>query len=41
MFSESKFSGDLSNWNVRSNAYTNNMFINSPLETNTPDWYKD
>ena len=40
MFSNSKFNGDISNWNVNNVKYMHNIFKDSPLEKNPPKWYK-
>ena len=41
MFRNSEFNGDISNWQINPVAKRRmyGMFINSPLENNTPDWY--
>ena len=44
MFCESKFTGengDISNWDVSNVKDMGVMFYNSPLEKNTPKWYKE
>ena len=41
MFYDSKFNGDISNWDVSNVKNMNNMFYGSPLENNPPKWYKD
>ena len=40
-FYKCKFNGDISNWDVSKVKTMNNMFKDSPLEDNEPDWYKD
>ena len=40
LFFDSKFNGDISNWNVSNVETMNSMFYKSPLEKNTPKWYK-
>ena len=40
MFYNSKFDGDISNWNVSNVKDMTNMFNGSPLQNNTPKWYK-
>ena len=40
MFAYSEFNGDISNWNVSNVKTMNSMFNGTPLEKNTPEWYK-
>ena len=40
MFEHSKFNGDISTWDVSNVNYMSYMFFRSPLEKNTPKWYK-
>ena len=40
MFTQSKFNGDISNWDVSNVIDMYGMFNNSPLEYNPPKWYK-
>ena len=40
MFSNSKFNGDISKWNVSDDTDKRKMFSRSPLENNPPKWYK-
>ena len=40
LFYNSKFNGDISNWNVSNVKYMMSMFYKSPLEKNPPKWYK-
>ena len=40
LFRESKFNGDISNWNVSTVTNMNDAFRHSPLENNPPVWYK-
>jgi surface protein len=40
MFYESKFNGDISNWDVSNVNNMSNMFDKSPLQSNEPKWYK-
>ena len=40
MFYRSKFIGDISNWNVSNVKDMFGIFSNSPLENNTPNWFK-
>ena len=39
MFSDSKFNGDLSKWDVSSVKDMGFMFSNSPLNSKRPYWY--
>ena len=39
MFEESKFNGDISDWDISKVKNMYNMFYNSPLEKNPPKWY--
>jgi hypothetical protein len=39
MFVNSKFSGDITKWDVSSNKDMRSMFKDSPLEKNKPAWY--
>jgi hypothetical protein len=39
MFVNSKFSGDITKWDVSSNKDMRSMFKGSPLEKNKPAWY--
>ena len=41
MFYKSKFTGDISKWNVSNVKYMKYMFDESPLEKNPPKWYKN
>ena len=41
LFRESKFNGDISNWDVSSVKNMWRMFSDSPLENNPPKWYKE
>ena len=41
MFLESKFDGDLSEWDISKVKDMNEMFNHSPLEKNPPIWYKE
>ena len=44
MFAHSNFTGengDISNWDVSNVEDMRFMFIDSPLEKNTPKWYKE
>ena len=40
MFSNSKFDGDISQWDVSNVEDMRSMFYKSPLEKNPPKWYK-
>ena len=43
MFRESRFSGDLSKWDVskvKEMDHMDNMFYKSPLDGKEPSWYK-
>ena len=40
MFYNSKFNGDISNWDVSNVRDMVSMFTHSPLENNPPTWYK-
>ena len=40
MFEKSKFTGDISNWDVSGVKDMYGIFSNSPLENNTPKWFK-
>ena len=40
MFIDSKFSGDISKWDVSRVKNKTWMFKDSPLEGKEPDWYK-
>ena len=40
LFFGSKFNGDISDWDVLNCRKMKFMFDNSPLENNTPKWYK-
>ena len=40
MFRNSKFNGDITEWDVSNVKYMKRMFVNSPLENNPPIWYK-
>ena len=40
MFLDSKFNGDISDWDVSSVRDMYGMFASSPLEDNPPKWYK-
>ena len=41
LFCRSNFNGDISEWNVSNVKTMNYMFYKSPLEKNTPKWYKN
>jgi len=41
MFYDSKFNGDISNWDVSNVSNMGDMFKNSPLEKNPPKWYHE
>ena len=40
MFNDSKFTGDISEWDVSKVKNMWYMFLGSPLEKNPPKWYK-
>ena len=40
MFSKSKFTGDITKWDVSSVKDMSDMFKGSALKGNEPDWYK-
>ena len=40
LFYDSKFNGDISNWDISSVNDMTRMFNRSPLENNPPKWYK-
>ena len=40
MFSGSKFTGNISSWNVQHKTTTLDIFYNCPLQNNPPKWYK-
>ena len=40
MFYNSEFNQDISNWNTSNVTNMYGMFDNSPLQNNTPSWYK-
>ena len=40
IFVNSKFDGDINDWDVKKTARSKNMFENSPLEKNPPQWFK-
>ena len=40
IFYNSKFNGDISNWDVSNVKNMWHMFYKSPLEKNPPEWYK-
>lgn len=41
MFMRSKFTGDLSEWDVSRVMDMRKMFDKSPLEGREPDWYRE
>ena len=41
MFYNSKFNGDISNWDVSNVENIDGMLTWTPLEKNPPKWYKD
>ena len=41
LFENSKFNGDISNWNVNNVTNMDDIFYHCPLEKNPPKWYKD
>ena len=40
IFSNSKFDGDINDWDVKKTARSKDMFQDSPLEKNPPQWFK-
>ena len=41
MFKDSKFDGDINNWNISNVKNTYKFLDGSPLENHPPKWYKD